>query len=117
MTGLGLVRTMHAIAIDSARPQSRDVHVPHFVGVFGQLDAFEFVLARLVEQAQLDLRCIGGEEREIDAPAVPCRAERKRQALGNAGIDRHGVFLRRIERARRMLHARQQRCEQQSMYL
>ena len=50
--------------------------MPHLVGVFRQHDARLLVLARALEQAQLDLLGMRREQREIDALAVPGRAER-----------------------------------------
>jgi hypothetical protein len=43
--------------------------VPDLVGEFRQFDALDLALAAVIEQAQLDLGRIGGEEREID-PAL-----------------------------------------------
>src|SRR5262249_31989820 len=56
---------------------------PDLVGEFGQLDALELALAVDVEQAELDLAGMGGEQREIDADAVPGGAERERVPLAH----------------------------------
>lgn len=47
---------MHAEAIYCPRPRVGEVAMPHFVGVFPQIDAFEFVPAVTVEETQLDFR-------------------------------------------------------------
>jgi hypothetical protein len=49
--------------------------VPDVLGTLGQFDAFEFTAALTVEQAKLDLVRVGGEQREIGAPAVPACTE------------------------------------------
>ena len=82
---LRFVRTGHAIAVQGARPQARDVTVPDLIGVFGQDQPFDLTLARRVEQAEFDLFGMGGEEREIDALAIPVGAERIRFAWPHAG--------------------------------
>ena len=56
---------MHPIAVDGAGPGVGDKAVPDLVGVFGQLDALDFLLALIVEKAQLDLGRSGGEKGEI----------------------------------------------------
>ena len=61
----GLVGAMHAIAVDRAGARVRKVAVPDFVGVLGQADAFDLPLDAGVEQAELDLGRVGGEQGEI----------------------------------------------------
>jgi hypothetical protein len=46
---------MNAIPIDRARPCVGQVPMPDLVGVLRQRNAFEFLLAFLVEKAELDL--------------------------------------------------------------
>jgi hypothetical protein len=70
---------MHPIAVDGAGPRIGDKAVPDLVGVFGQLDALDFLLALIVEQAQLDLGRSGGEKREVNPKPGP--GWRSRSAL------------------------------------
>ena len=67
------VGAMHAIAIDGAGPRLRQETVPDFVGVFRQVDPAELGLTRVVEQAQFDPRCVGGEKGEVHTQAGPGR--------------------------------------------
>ncbi|MNO64513.1 hypothetical protein D3C76_552410 [compost metagenome] len=64
---------MHSIAIQRSRPGVGKVAMPDLVGEFRQGDALDFFLAIGVEQAQFDLRGIGGKNCEVDARAVPRR--------------------------------------------
>src|SRR5579885_2572073 len=76
---------MHAVAVDRAGARVRQVAVPHFVGVLGHLDALELLPALVVEQAQLHLGRVGGEEGEVDAQPVPRGAKRKWLSLSYPG--------------------------------
>ena len=99
MAGIRLVGPVNAIAVDGAGPRGRDVAVPDFVGVFGQVDALDFLLAGIIEEAELDLGGVRREQREIDAEAVPCRPERKRPALADGGAPQgHGRAEQRLVR-------------------
>src|SRR5258708_4823618 len=89
MPVLRLVRTMHAIPIDRARLQTEQVDVENFIGVFRQFDVLEFLFAAVIEEAQLDFRGVRGEQGEVDALAVPGRAQGQRRAFGNAVIVCH----------------------------
>src|SRR5438477_12282415 len=62
---------MDAEAVEGARPDLGHITVPDLVAVLRQLDAGGLLLARLVEQAHLDLSGVGGEDGEIDPFAVP----------------------------------------------
>ena len=55
VAALGIVRPVHAIAVQQARTCLRKVDMPVVVGALAQLDALDFVPAGTVEQAQLDL--------------------------------------------------------------
>jgi hypothetical protein len=84
----GLVRTMHAISVNRAvaRPEGSR---PDFVSVLGQADAFDLPLAAGVEQAELDLSRVGGEQGEIHPQSVPRGAKRIGQTFRKArGTDR-----------------------------
>src|SRR5690606_16180669 len=76
----GLVRPVHAVAVDLPRACLRQVAMPDLVGALVEDDSPGFVAAFGVEQAELDLQCVAGEECEIDALAVPGRAQRIRPA-------------------------------------
>ena len=70
-----IVRAVDAIAVDLAARDLGKVAVPDVVGAFGQRNAFELAAALAIEQTQLDLLGIGGEQREVRPATVPCRAE------------------------------------------
>lgn len=55
MALLGLIRTMHAITVHGAGFQVRHEDVPDLVGIFGQFNAFDFMLTGFIEQTQFDL--------------------------------------------------------------
>jgi len=55
------------VAVDRAGAGIRQVTVPDLVGVFGELDPLDLLLALVVEQAELDLGGVGREQGEVDA--------------------------------------------------
>ena len=62
---------MHAIAVDLARSQLRQITVPDLIRFLRQRDAVRFALrVRRIEQAQLNLGRVLREEREVNAAAV-----------------------------------------------
>ena len=75
------VRAVHAVAVQLARMHVRQVAVPDHVGLLGQRNRqrLDFGVDR-VEQAELDAGGVLGEQREVDADAVPGGAERIRGA-------------------------------------
>ncbi len=81
---LGVVGTVHPVAVALPRLQRGDVAVPHVARFLGQLD--ERLVAVVVEQAQLDALGVLREQGEIDPRAIPCRAERVR----GSGPEFHG---------------------------
>ena len=83
MSRIRLVGSMHAISIHRPGSRLRKVPVPDFIGVFRQLEPLQLLLAIDVEKAELDFRCIRGEQGEIHTQAVPGRAEWKRPPLPN----------------------------------
>ena len=85
---LRLVRPVHAVAVELARRDVGQIAVPDIVGALRQRDALELARALAVEQAELDLRRIGGEQREVGAAAVPGRAERMRRPGGQSHAQR-----------------------------
>src|SRR5215510_9880714 len=76
-----LVRPMHAIAVDRARPRIGEVAVPDLVGVLRQGDALDLASAVTLEQTELDLGRVGREQREVHAQAIPRRTKRIGQAF------------------------------------
>ncbi|MFT3847446.1 MAG: hypothetical protein QM739_01850 [Propionivibrio sp.] len=80
MALLRAVRAMHPVAVKQAVPFARQVAMPDEIGLLRHGDAFDLASAVQVEQAELDLGRVLGEEREIDALSVPRRAKRIRFA-------------------------------------
>ena len=78
---LGLVGAVDAVAVELAGADVGHIAVEDLVGIFGQRDPLDFLAAVLVEQAELDLGGVGGEDREIGPLAVPGGAARVRQAF------------------------------------
>ena len=76
-----LVGTVHAVAVDRARPCIGQVTVPDLVGVLRQGDALDLAPAALLEQAELDLGGVGREQGKVDAQTVPGGAERIGEAF------------------------------------
>jgi hypothetical protein len=52
--------------------------MPHLVGALGERDALELPPAGIIENAQLDALRVFGEQREVNAFAVPGSAARVR---------------------------------------
>src|SRR3546814_10760155 len=78
MARLRLVGAMHAVAVVLPRANVVQVAVPDLVGVLRQGDALQLAAAGAVEEAELDLLGMGGEEGEVHARAVPGGPERIR---------------------------------------
>jgi hypothetical protein len=76
-----LVGTVHAVAVNRARPCIGQVSVPDLVGVLRQGDALDLAPAALLEQAELDLGGVGREQGKVDAQTVPGGAERIGEAF------------------------------------
>ena len=83
---LGVIGAVHAVAVDCTGAGIRQVAVEDLVRVFGQLDAFDLGLALVVEQAELDLVGVGGEQREVYPRPVPGGPKRRGAALAKAGF-------------------------------
>ncbi len=81
MAFFGLVRTVHPVAVARAGLQARHEAVPDLIGVFGQGDAGQFFDAGLVVDADLDFGAVRGEQREVDALAGVCGAQRVRRSF------------------------------------
>ena len=91
MTRLRLVRPIYAIAVKLSRRDVRKIDVPDVVSPLRHFDALDLALTLAVEQAQFDLRGIGGKQREIGAAPVPGCAER----VGSARRDGAARFRER----------------------
>jgi hypothetical protein len=74
-SALGLVEPVHPVTVELPRPDVGKISVPHILGALRQCDARLLAPAVAVEQAQLDLLGIGGEQCEIGTPAIPRGAE------------------------------------------
>jgi hypothetical protein len=80
-TELGPVRAVDTIAIRLTRAQLRNISVPDVSGALREGDALGFVrVIRVGEEADFDRGGVLGEEREIDARAVPMGTKRERCA-------------------------------------
>ena len=83
MTLLGRVRPVGAKPIASRRSDPLDMAVKDLVGVFGQLEAFDLLLAIVIENTDVHAGRVGGENGEIRPSFVRCRAERVRLAFAD----------------------------------
>ncbi len=77
---VGLVRPVDAIAVVLPCGDVGEMPVPHVAGSLRQRDARELAAVRAVEQAQLDLFGVRGEQREVGPATVDGRAQRMRRA-------------------------------------
>jgi hypothetical protein len=75
-----------AVAIKGAGFDLGQVPVKDLIGVFGQLEPRDLLVAGAVEEGDLDLGGVGGKEREIGALAVPARPEREGRAFPDLEI-------------------------------
>src|SRR5687768_16801113 len=83
MSGLRLPRAVDSIAVALAGTDAREIAVPDVGRNLSQRHAL-LVLPGVVEQAQLDPRCVLAEEGEIRPDAVPRRAEREPRSGADA---------------------------------
>src|SRR5438105_3016735 len=79
MSGLRLVGTVNAIAIELSGSRLRQVAMPDVFRAFRQRDAFNFPPAARFEQAKLDLFGVGRKQCEIGPGSVPGGSERMRR--------------------------------------
>src|SRR5688572_21238270 len=80
MSCIRLVWPVHAVTVDGAGADVAHVSVPDLVRKLRKDDALAFGLAVRIEQAELDLRGVSREEREVRPGPVPHRATRKGHA-------------------------------------
>ena len=85
MALLGLVRTMDAVAVVLAGADIGQIAVPDVIRPFRQRHTLALATTG-VEQAELDLLRMRGEQREVGAAAVEGRPERIRHAGRNAHV-------------------------------
>ncbi len=76
----GLVGSVDAIAIKQAGAGIRQIAVPDLVRALRQRYAGDLARAAAVEETELHLLGVRREQREVDAGAVPGRAQRRRTA-------------------------------------
>ena len=91
VAALRLVRAVDPVTVALSGNDIVEIAVPDILGAFGQRDAFDLAAALSVEQAQLDLLRMGGEQREVGAPAIPGRAETIVAAGGDTHHDSSGT--------------------------
>ena len=77
VTGSRLIRSMDAVAIHGSRPRIGQIAVPDLVGIFRQNHPLQLAPAVPIEQAQLDLGGVSGEESEVHSQAIPGSAQGK----------------------------------------
>lgn len=75
MAAIGIVRAMHPIAVELPGRDVVEVAVPDVFGALRQFDPFQLAPALGVEQAELHLVSVGGEQGEVGAAPVPGRSE------------------------------------------
>ena len=75
MPALGIVRSIHAIAIQQSWTRFRQIRVPYLIGALAQGDALYLMPATRIKNTQLDFLGVGREDREVDTFAVPSGAE------------------------------------------
>src|SRR5258708_18500134 len=85
MSVLRPVRTVDAVGVEQVRSRIRQIAVPDAIGVFREADARYLVMPGRIEETQLDPLGILGEQREIDAAAIPGGAQRIRPARPELG--------------------------------
>ncbi len=78
-----VVGAVHAVAVQGARPQPRQVPVPHLIGILRQRVARDLAASACVEDAQVDALRVCREEGEVHARTVPGRSQR----VGAAGFE------------------------------
>src|SRR6516225_2201465 len=89
MAVLRLIGAVNAVAIDLSRRNVVEIAVPDILAALRQLDALQLASAQIVEQAQLDLGGVGGEQGEIGTPAVPACTEAR---MASGGQSHRSVF-------------------------
>jgi hypothetical protein len=83
MTGVGLVWPVNAIAVRGARPDSGQVTMPDLIGVLGEYDPLQFLLAIVVKDAHFYLGGMGRKDRKVRTSTIPNRTDRMRSAFFN----------------------------------
>src|SRR6202034_4871057 len=91
---LGRIGTVNAIAVKLAGRDVIQIAMPDVFGALGQFDALDLAPALAVEQTELDLLRIGGEQREVGPASVPACTEAK----GRSGRQSHEVLAFRYEK-------------------
>src|SRR5207244_10758748 len=86
MALVGLVGTVHAIAVELSRPDVGQMDMPDVVRALRQDETCALALSRFVEQAKLDLLGMRGEQREVGPTAFRGGSERIRRSRGHAHL-------------------------------
>ena len=99
VAGLRLERTMHPKPIEGSGAHFAQVAVEDFVGELRKLETVGLARAARVEQANLDLRRVGGKDGEVRALCIRRGAERIRLAFANFHLKpRPAALVRRPQR-------------------
>jgi hypothetical protein len=85
--GLGLIRAMNPIAINSPGPRVRHKAVPDLISVFGQCNAIKLAETLVIKKAKLNFRGGGGKQREINPRSVHVAPQRMRHTLPQTAPD------------------------------
>src|SRR5690606_1297242 len=88
------VRAVDAIAVQETGPRERQVAMPHLIGVLAKLDRRRRGAPVALEKHELHALRVLGEQREVDALAVPGSAERIGAARPDGGALRRHATLR-----------------------
>src|SRR6266581_622835 len=86
MTLVGLVGTMHAIAVELSRPDLGEMNMTEEKSAFRQGETCELERSRFVEQTELDLLGMRGEQCEVAPTAFRGGPERIRRPRGHAHL-------------------------------
>ena len=86
----GLPRAMRTQPVDQPRPGAGEVAMPDVVAARRQREPAQFMRASVVEQAQLDALRVRREDGDVDALAIPVRAEWPRMTGADGGGHRGG---------------------------
>jgi hypothetical protein len=91
--GLRLIGPVNPVPVDRSGPHTRQIAMPDLIGVLGQLDPLQLLFAVFVEQADLYLGCVGGEDSEVRALSIPAGAAWVGKAFCEWGGERSGMSI------------------------
>ena len=91
MAVFGIVRPVDPVAVELPGLHVGEVAVPGLIRVFGERNAVQLAPPARIEEAELDLFGVLGEEREVDPPPIPGRTARIRPAGPDSRQGTQGV--------------------------